>query len=80
MTKSLKTGCNIVPLCHIMGRQFREWRCSPARVSVAIAAVIDVARSIVGPGPVSAKVLAERHALPARHLEPVLQALVRVGY
>jgi Rrf2 family protein len=28
---------------------------------------------------VSAKVLAERHALPARHLEPVLQALVRVG-
>jgi DNA-binding IscR family transcriptional regulator len=63
-----------------MGRQFREWRCSPARVSVAIAAVIDVARSIVGPGPVSAKVLAERHALPARHLEPVLQALVRVGY
>ena len=29
--------------------------------------------------PVSAKSLAERHDLPARHLEPVLQALVRDG-
>jgi len=28
---------------------------------------------------VSAKALAARHSLPARHLEPVLQALVRVG-
>ena len=45
---------------------------------LAIAAVIDVA--LHGRGrPVSAKVLAARHALPARHLEPVLQALVRVG-
>ena len=45
---------------------------------LAIAAVIDVA--IYGQGrPVSAKVLAARHSLPARHLEPVLQALVRVG-
>jgi Rrf2 family protein len=45
---------------------------------LAIAAVIDVA--LHGrDAPVSAKVLAERHALPARHLEPVLQALVRVG-
>lgn len=45
---------------------------------LAIAAVIDVA--IHGRGrPVSAKALASRHALPARHLEPVLQALVRVG-
>jgi Rrf2 family protein len=45
---------------------------------LAIAAVIDVA--IYGRGkPVSAKVLAARHSLPARHLEPVLQALVRVG-
>lgn len=45
---------------------------------LAIAAVIDVA--INGRGhPVSAKALAVRHALPARHLEPVLQALVRVG-
>lgn len=45
---------------------------------LAIAAVIDVA--VHGKGrPVSAKVLAARHELPARHLEPVLQALVRMG-
>jgi Rrf2 family iron-sulfur cluster assembly transcriptional regulator len=45
---------------------------------LAIAAVIDVA--VYGrERPVSAKMLAARHALPARHLEPVLQALVRVG-
>jgi Rrf2 family protein len=45
---------------------------------LAIAAVIDVA--LHGRGrPVSAKSLAARHALPARHLEPVLQALVHVG-
>src|SRR6195952_1913103 len=45
---------------------------------LAIAAVIDVA--LHGNGrPVSAKVLAARHTLPARHLEPVLQALVRAG-
>jgi Rrf2 family iron-sulfur cluster assembly transcriptional regulator len=45
---------------------------------LAIAAVIDVALNGRG-HPVSAKALAGRHALPARHLEPVLQALVRVG-
>jgi Rrf2 family protein len=45
---------------------------------LAIAAVIDVA--VYGNGrPVSAKALASRHELPARHLEPVLQALVRQG-
>jgi Rrf2 family iron-sulfur cluster assembly transcriptional regulator len=45
---------------------------------LAISAVIDVA--LHGRGrPVSAKALANRHSLPARHLEPVLQALVRVG-
>ena len=45
---------------------------------LAIAAVIDVA--LYGTGrPISAKTLAARHSLPARHLEPVLQALVRVG-
>jgi len=45
---------------------------------LAIAAVIDVA--LYGRGrPVSAKALAARHELPARHLEPVLQALVRDG-
>ena len=45
---------------------------------LAIAAVIDVALHERG-RPSSAKVLAARHDLPARHLEPVLQALVRVG-
>jgi Rrf2 family protein len=45
---------------------------------LAIAAVIDVALHHRG-RPVSAKTLAVRHALPARHLEPVLQALVRDG-
>jgi Rrf2 family protein len=45
---------------------------------LAIAAVIDVALHGTG-RPISAKTLAARHSLPARHLEPVLQALVRVG-
>jgi len=45
---------------------------------LAIAAVIDVAQHGLG-RPVSAKALAARHNLPARHLEPVLQALVRMG-
>jgi Rrf2 family protein len=45
---------------------------------LAIAAVIDVALHD-SRRPVSAKALAARHDLPARHLEPVLQALVRVG-
>ena len=45
---------------------------------LAVAAVIDVA--LYGRDrPVSAKALASRHNLPARHLEPVLQALVRHG-
>jgi Rrf2 family iron-sulfur cluster assembly transcriptional regulator len=50
----------------------------PRKGLLAIAAVIDVALHGKG-GPVSAKTLAARHELPARHLEPVLQALVRVG-
>lgn len=45
---------------------------------LAIAAVIDVAINARG-RPVSAKVLAARHKLPPRHLEPVLQSLVRDG-
>lgn len=45
---------------------------------LAIAAVIDVAVNANG-RPVSAKALAARHKLPPRHLEPVLQALVRDG-
>ena len=50
----------------------------PRKGLLAIAAVIDVA--LHGKGrPVSAKALAGRHSLPSRHLEPVLQALVRMG-
>jgi Rrf2 family transcriptional regulator, iron-sulfur cluster assembly transcription factor len=50
----------------------------PRKGVLAIAAVIDVA--INGSSrPVSAKTLAARHRLPPRHLEPVLQALVRDG-
>jgi Rrf2 family transcriptional regulator, iron-sulfur cluster assembly transcription factor len=49
----------------------------PRKGVLAIAAVIDVA-SQQG-HPISAKSLAERHGLPPRHLEPVLQALVRDG-
>jgi Rrf2 family iron-sulfur cluster assembly transcriptional regulator len=45
---------------------------------LAIAAVIDVAIHARN-RPVSARALAARHKLPPRHLEPVLQALVRDG-
>ena len=45
---------------------------------LAIAAVIDIAINSRS-RPVSAKALAARHKLPPRHLEPVLQALVRDG-
>jgi len=45
---------------------------------LAIAAVIDVAMNARN-RPVSAKALAARHKLPPRHLEPVLQSLVRDG-
>ena len=50
----------------------------PRKGVLAIAAVIDVALQEHGQ-PISAKTLAERHGLPPRHLEPVLQALVRCG-
>jgi Rrf2 family protein len=45
---------------------------------LAIAAVLDVAVN-ARTRPVSAKALAARNKLPPRHLEPVLQALVRDG-
>jgi Rrf2 family protein len=45
---------------------------------LAVAAVVDVAIHARGQ-PVAAKALAERHRLPPRHLEPVLQALVHAG-
>ena len=44
----------------------------------AIAAVVDVALQTDG-RPISAKTLATRHGLPSRHLESVLQSLVREG-
>jgi len=50
----------------------------PHKGVLAVAAVIDVAMQAHGQ-PISAKALAARHGLPPRHLEPVLQALVRCG-
>lgn len=50
----------------------------PRKGLLAIAAVIDVGLHARGQ-PVAAKALASRHRLPPRHLEPVLQALVRQG-
>ena len=50
----------------------------PRKGVLAVAAVIDVARQAPGQ-PIAAKTLAARHGLPPRHLEPVLQALVRCG-
>ena len=48
------------------------------RSFLAMAAVVDVALH-ARPMPVAAKALAARHNLPPRHLETVLQALVRQG-
>src|SRR5258708_20156877 len=53
-------------------------RARPRKGVLAIAAVIDIALHAHG-GPGAAKALAGRHKLPPRHLEPVLQALVRDG-
>lgn len=50
----------------------------PRKGVLAITAVIDIALNGRG-RPVAAKALASRHSLPPRHLEPVLQALVRHG-
>jgi Rrf2 family transcriptional regulator, iron-sulfur cluster assembly transcription factor len=48
------------------------------RSVLAVAAVVDIALH-ARPSPVAAKALAARHNLPPRHLETVLQALVRQG-
>jgi Rrf2 family iron-sulfur cluster assembly transcriptional regulator len=48
----------------------------PRRCTLAIAAVIDIAIH-ARPTPVAAKALAARHNLPPRHLESLLQSLVR---
>ncbi len=45
---------------------------------LAVAAIVDIAIHSRGQ-PVAAKALADRHNLPPRHLEPVLQALVHAG-
>jgi len=50
----------------------------PRKAILAVAAVIEVALQEHGQ-PISAKTLAERRGLPPRHLEPILQALVRCG-
>jgi Rrf2 family protein len=50
----------------------------PRKGLLAIAAVVDVALQSAR-RPVSAKTLATRHGLPPRHLESVLQSLVRDG-
>jgi len=50
----------------------------PRKGVLAIAAVLDIALNARG-RPVAARSLASRHRLPPRHLEPVLQALVREG-
>ena len=50
----------------------------PRKGILAIAAVIDIALNARS-RPVAAKALATRQRLPPRHLEPVLQALVRHG-
>lgn len=48
------------------------------RSLLAVAAVVDIALH-ARPAPVAAKALAARHELPPRHLETVLQALVKAG-
>jgi Rrf2 family transcriptional regulator, iron-sulfur cluster assembly transcription factor len=48
------------------------------RSMLGIAAVVDIAMHGRA-GPVAAKLLAARHNLPPRHLETLLQALVRSG-
>ena len=50
----------------------------PRKGLLAIAAVVEVALQTDG-RPISAKTLATRHGLPPRHLELVLQSLVRDG-
>ncbi len=48
------------------------------RSLLAVAAVVDIAIH-ARPVPVAAKALAARHNLPPRHLETLLQSLVRAG-
>lgn len=50
----------------------------PHRSLLAVAAVVDIAYH-ARPTPIAAKTLAARHGLPPRHLETLLQVLVRTG-
>src|ERR1700751_4657613 len=50
----------------------------PRKALLAIAAVVEVALH-AQQRPIAAKRLASRHGLPPRHLETILQALVRDG-
>jgi Rrf2 family transcriptional regulator, iron-sulfur cluster assembly transcription factor len=50
----------------------------PRRSLLAVAAVVDIAHH-ARPAPISAKTLSARHGLPPRHLETLLQTLVRAG-
>ena len=50
----------------------------PHKSVLAVAAVTDVALNACN-SPISAKALAKRHHLPSRHLDGLLQALVRKG-
>lgn len=50
----------------------------PRRSLLAVAAVVDIAYH-ARPTPIAAKTLAARHGLPPRHLETLLQVLVRTG-
>lgn len=50
----------------------------PRRSLLAVAAVVDIAYH-ARPTPIAAKTLAARHGLPPRHLETLLQILVRAG-
>jgi Rrf2 family protein len=68
----------IVEPIHSNFRFSRSMPLLPRKAVLAVAAVIDVAMQEHGQ-PISAKTLAARHGLPPRHLEPVLQALVRCG-
>lgn len=60
------------------GREYVHMALLSRKGVLAVAAVIDIAVH-ADHRPVSAKALAERHGLPPRHLEPVLQSLVREG-
>lgn len=50
----------------------------PRRSLLAVAAVVDIAYH-ARPTPIAARTLAARHGLPPRHLETLLQVLVRSG-